>query len=54
MKLGDLVRVFADNCYFGLGIIVGVTLYGRRVMTSDGKILYYLPNELEPVQPDSA
>jgi hypothetical protein len=50
MGISDLVHVVADNCDFGLGLIVevdvteGETAY--RVLTSDGECLYYFPWEL--------
>lgn len=57
MRPGDLVHVTADNCYFGLGLILKLdagAIHGPSfyVMTSDGRCMYYFGYELEPVQPD--
>ncbi len=52
MKPGDLVRVHAENFYYGIGIIVHdwCEKPGDRshyVLTSDGKCHFYFENELE-------
>ena len=48
MSLGDLVKIYADNCYDGLGIIMEDD-EGKayRVLGADGRLLYYFPGELE-------
>lgn len=63
LEVGDLVRVLADNCDFGPGLIVeverdeGPTRLDQRsgdayrVLTADGQCLYYLPHELHPLFP---
>lgn len=54
MKPGDLIHVTADNCYLGIGIIVEIdeTLagLGHRVLTNDGRCLYYFPFELHEIK----
>ena len=46
VEVGDLVRVIADNCDFGPGLVVEVETEKEgsayRVLTSDGQCLYYL------------
>lgn len=53
MKPGDLVRVIADNCDCGIGLLVAIddTLAGEahRVLTRDGRCLYYFPFELHEI-----
>ena len=61
IEVGDLVRVLADNCDFGPGLVVEVERDEGpsrldqksgdtyRVLTSDGQCLYYLPYELHPL-----
>ncbi len=48
MSLGDLVKIYTDNFYSGLGIIMEDD-EGKayRVLGADGRLLYYFPGELE-------
>lgn len=60
-SVGDLVRVIADNCDLGPGIVVEdlhetVPTHDKlghsyRVFTADGKIRYYFAFELHPIFP---
>ena len=53
VEVGDLVRVVADNCNFGPGLVVEVETEKEgsayRVLTSDGQCLYYFLAELRPL-----
>jgi len=52
LRLGDLVHVTADNCYLGLGLITAIEAHpaAYRVLTADGRSLFYFPFELAPVR----
>ena len=49
IKVGDLVHVMADNCDLGLGFVIMIETdlsYAYRVLTIDGRCLFYHPFEL--------
>lgn len=56
MKPGDLVHVVADNCDLGIGVLVAVDEhrgeFAHRVLTRDGRCLYYFPFELRELRGD--
>ena len=52
LSLGELVHVTADNCYLGIGLITAIEAHpaAYRVLTADGRSLFYFPFELAPVR----
>lgn len=48
---GDLVEIFADNTYGGIGLVIEVRNMYVLVKAAEGRQLWYTRNELSPLFP---